>query len=106
MKYELSIQTRVWPLREPFVISRSSHTTCEVIIVQLAAGGHVGRGEAVGVDYHGETIESMRAQIENVRARIERGVDRGELLDLLPAGGARNALDAALWDLEAKRTGT
>jgi L-Ala-D/L-Glu epimerase / N-acetyl-D-glutamate racemase len=106
MRCELSIQTRVWPLREPFVIARSSHTTCEVIIVQLAAGGHVGRGEAVGVDYHGETIDSMRAQIEGVRATIERGVDRGQLLDILPAGGARNALDAALWDLEAKRTGT
>ncbi|HKS59121.1 MAG TPA: N-acetyl-D-Glu racemase DgcA [Steroidobacteraceae bacterium] len=106
MKYELSIQTRVWPLREPFVISRSSHTTCEVIVVQLAAAGHVGRGEAVGVDYHGETIDSMRAQIESVRSTIERGIDRRELLTILPAGGARNAVDAALWDLEAKQTGT
>jgi L-Ala-D/L-Glu epimerase len=106
MKYQLSIQTRVWPLREPFVIARGSQTTCEVIVVHLAAGGHVGRGEAVGVDYHGETIDSMRAQIESVRGAIERGVDRGQLLDILPPGGARNALDAALWDLEAKRTGT
>jgi L-alanine-DL-glutamate epimerase-like enolase superfamily enzyme len=106
MKQELSIQTRVWPLREPFVISRGSQTTCEVIVVQLAAGGFVGRGEAVGVDYHGETIDSMRAQIEGVRQVIERGIDRRELLEILPAGGARNALDAALWDLEAKRTGT
>jgi L-alanine-DL-glutamate epimerase-like enolase superfamily enzyme len=106
MKYELSIQTRVWPLREPFVIARSSHTTCEVIVVQLAAGGHVGRGEAVGVDYHGETIDSMHAQVEGVRSVIERGIDRRELLQILPAGGARNALDAALWDLEAKQSGT
>jgi L-Ala-D/L-Glu epimerase len=105
MKHELSIATRVWPLHEPFVISRSSQTACEVIIVQLAAGGQVGRGEAVGVDYHGETIDSMRAQIEGVRKIIERGIDRSELLQILPAGGARNALDAALWDLEAKRTG-
>jgi L-alanine-DL-glutamate epimerase-like enolase superfamily enzyme len=106
MKHELSIQTRVWPLHEPFVIARSSQTTCEVIVVRLAAGGHAGRGEAVGVDYHGETVDSMRAQIEGVRALIERGIDRGELLKILPAGGARNAVDAALWDLEAKRTGT
>jgi L-alanine-DL-glutamate epimerase-like enolase superfamily enzyme len=105
MKHELSIHTRVWPLHEPFVIARSSQTTCEVIVVQLAVDGHVGRGEAVGVDYHGETIDSMRAQIEGVRAVIERGIDRGELQEILPAGGARNALDAALWDLEAKRTG-
>ena len=103
---KLSIDTRVWPLREPFVISRSSQTTCEVIVVHLAAGGQVGRGEAVGVDYHGETIDSMREQIEGVRPVIERGIDRRELLEILPAGGARNALDAALWDLEAKRTGT
>lgn len=106
MKQGLSIQTRVWPLREPFVISRSSQTTCEVIVVQLKDGAHVGRGEAVGVDYHGETIDSMSEQIEAVRATIERGVDRGQLLEILPPGGARNALDAALWDLEAKRTGT
>jgi len=76
MRHQLSIQTRVWPLSEPFVISRGSHTTCEVIVVHLAADGHTGRGEAVGVDYHGETIGSMRAQIEGVRAAIERGVDR------------------------------
>ncbi len=106
MKHELSIQTRVWPLREPFVIARSSQTACEVIVVQLVAGGYAGRGEAVGVDYHGETIDSMRAQIEGVREVIERGIDRRQLLEILPAGGARNALDAALWDLEAKRTGT
>lgn len=105
MKHGLSIQTRVWPLHEPFVIARGSQTTCEVIVVQLAEGEHIGRGEAVGVDYHGETIDSMRAQIEGVRQVIERGTDRGELLGILPAGGARNALDAALWDLEAKRTG-
>lgn len=106
MKHELSIQTRVWPLREPFVIARRSQTACEVIVVQLVAGGHVGRGEAVGVDYHGETIDSMRAQIEGVREAIERGIDRRQLLQILPAGGARNALDAALWDLEAKHTAT
>jgi L-Ala-D/L-Glu epimerase / N-acetyl-D-glutamate racemase len=103
---KLSIDTRVWPLREPFVISRSSQTTCEVIVVHLAADGHIGRGEAVGVDYHGETIDSMREQVESVRSVIERGIDRRKLLEILPAGGARNALDAALWDLEAKRSDT
>lgn len=106
MKYELSIATRVWPLREPFVIARSTHTAVEVIVVSIGADGHVGRGEAVGVDYHGETLDSMRKQIEGVRGAIERGVDRGQLLKLLPPGGARNALDIALWDLEAKRSGT
>ena len=72
MKHELSIQTRVWPLREPFVISRSTHTTCEVIVVHLATDGYVGRGEAVDVDYHGETIDSMRAQIR--RREVRKGM--------------------------------
>ena len=49
---QLSIQTRVWPLHEPFVIARSTQTTCEVIVVQLSSDGYVGRGEAIGVDYH------------------------------------------------------
>jgi L-alanine-DL-glutamate epimerase-like enolase superfamily enzyme len=101
----LEATTRVWPLREPFVISRGTHYDCEVIVVRLEQDGHVGRGEAVGVDYHGETLESMLTQIEDVRARVERGVTRQELLKLLPPGGARNAIDIALWDIEAKRSG-
>jgi L-alanine-DL-glutamate epimerase-like enolase superfamily enzyme len=102
----LSLSQRSWQLREPFVISRGTSVAVDVIIVELEWAGFRGRGEAVGVDYHGETPDSMRAQIESVRAAIEMGATRAELLALLPAGGARNALDAALWDLEAKRSGT
>jgi L-Ala-D/L-Glu epimerase len=102
---KLSVQKKLWPLREPFVISRGSYTTSDVVIVQLQDGEFVGRGEAAGVDYHGETPDSMVAQLESARARIEAGVTRTELLQLLPIGGARTAVDAALWDLEAKRTG-
>ena len=76
-----------------------------VAIVELHEAGKTGRGEACGVPYHGETPESMLAQIEQVRGAIESGCDRRQLLELMPAGGARHALDAALWDLEAKRTG-
>jgi L-alanine-DL-glutamate epimerase-like enolase superfamily enzyme len=76
-----------------------------VIIVSLQQGQFTGRGEAAGVDYHGETPDSMMAQLEATRGRIEAGITRTELLSVLPIGGARNALDAALWDLEAKRTG-
>lgn len=101
---KLTVQKKYWPLREPFVISRATYTTSDVIIVELQDGRLVGRGEAAGVDYHGETPDSMLAQVEAVRARIEAGITRAELLKVLPVGGARNAVDAALWDLEAKRT--
>ena len=80
-------------------------TECEVIVTRLEHGVHVGRGEAVGVDYHGETLASMIAQLEEIRPRLERGVTRQELLSLLPPGGARNAIDITLWDLESKRSG-
>ncbi|WP_175597052.1 N-acetyl-D-Glu racemase DgcA [Peristeroidobacter soli] len=102
---KLTVQTKYWKLSEPFVIARGTYTTSDVIIVELQDGPHIGRGEAAGVDYHGETPDSMVAQVEAVRGKIEAGVTRAELLKLLPIGGARNALDAALWDLEAKRTG-
>jgi L-alanine-DL-glutamate epimerase-like enolase superfamily enzyme len=92
-------------LREPFVISRATYTSSDVIVVELNDGKFVARGEASGVDYHGETPQSMLAQVESVRSRVEAGITRAELLKLLPIGGARNAIDAALWDLESKRTG-
>ena len=102
---KLTVQKRAWPLREPFVISRATYTHSDVIIVTLQDGQFTGRGEAAGVDYHGETPDSMMAQIEAVRGRIEAGLTRAELLQVLPIGGARNAIDAALWDLESKRAG-
>ena len=91
---QLDISARSWPLREPFAISRGVQTTSEVIVVQLHHSGLVGRGEAAGVDYHGETPQTMRAQLESVRGHIESGASRRQLLELLPAGGARNAVDA------------
>jgi L-alanine-DL-glutamate epimerase-like enolase superfamily enzyme len=73
--------------------------------VTLDDGEHQGRGEAQGVYYHAETPESMAAQVEVVRGAVEAGIDRAGLQALLPAGGARNALDCALWELESRRTG-
>ncbi len=101
----LQIETRTWPLTEPFVISRGSRTESQALFVSLSEVEHTGRGEACGVRYRGETMESMRAQLESIRGPLEGGVDRAGLQKLLPPGGARNAVDAALWDLEAKRTG-
>lgn len=105
MSMKLNVETKVWLLREPFTISRGTMTQVEVIVTRIEQNGLVARGEAVGVDYHGETIESMLAQIESIRPKIERGITRQELLSLLPPGGARNAIDITLWDLEAKRSG-
>jgi len=102
---KLTVRKKHWQLREPFIIARATYTTSDVVIVKLQDGQFVGRGEAAGVDYHGETPDSMLAQLEAIRDRIEAGLTRAELLQVLPIGGARNALDAALWDLEAKRTG-
>lgn len=101
----LRARSHAWPLREPFVIARGTRTEAHVIIVELAEDGHVGRGEAGGVAYHGETPDRMLTQIEAVRDAMEQGCERHDLPALLPAGGARHALDSALWDLAAKREG-
>jgi L-alanine-DL-glutamate epimerase-like enolase superfamily enzyme len=102
----LSIEARCWPLREPFAISRGVQTGIDCIIVTLIdQSGRRGRGEGCGVPYVGETPNTMIAQIEAVRPAIEATACRAALLKVLPAGGARCAVDAALWDLEAKATG-
>ena len=101
----LEIKTESWPFKQPFRISGHIFTAGEVVTVTLTDGAGVGRGEASGVYYRSETPQSLAAQIETVRREIENGVDRDELRALLPAGGARCAIDCALWDLEAKRSG-
>ena len=93
-----------WPLRAPFTISRATQTAIGCVRLTLTdADGHRGRSEAIGVDYAGETPATIAAQIEAARAQIEAGPTIEEAQALLPAGGARNALDCALWDLAAKR---
>jgi L-alanine-DL-glutamate epimerase-like enolase superfamily enzyme len=103
----LEIASESWDYKVPFRVSRGADAALDVIVVTLAdAEGRVGRGEAAGVDYDGETIASMRAQIEAARAAIERGLGFSALGELLPAGGARNAVDCALWDLTCKQRGS
>lgn len=93
-------------LARPFRIARGVKTQADVIAVELRAGACVGRGESVPYARYGESIETSLAAIEGVRAAIEAGEGRESLLDLLPQGAARNALDCALWDLEAQLAGT
>jgi L-alanine-DL-glutamate epimerase-like enolase superfamily enzyme len=87
------------------VIARGAKTEAEVVVVEIAAGDHRGRGEAVAYARYGETTAAVLAQVEQVRPAIEAGCDRTALQRLLPAGAARNALDCAMWDLEAKTAG-
>jgi L-Ala-D/L-Glu epimerase len=104
---KLRIDAESWAYKVPFRVSRGAEAALDVIVVTLNdSNGHIGRGEAAGVDYHGETIASMKAQIETVRSRLERGIDFEALAALLPPGGARNAVDCALWDLSAKQRRT
>jgi L-Ala-D/L-Glu epimerase len=101
----LHIDIERWPLKVPFRITGHTFTASEVVVVTLTERGVSGRGEAAGVYYRGETPQSMARQLGAVRSLVERGVTRETLGSLLPPGGARNALDCALWDLEARRSG-
>ncbi len=88
-----------------FVIARGAKTEARVVVAAITDGIATGRGECVPYARYGESVESVVAAIEAVRAAIEHDFDRAHLQSLLPAGAARNALDCALWDLEAKRSG-
>ncbi|HKT42302.1 MAG TPA: dipeptide epimerase [Rhodanobacteraceae bacterium] len=103
VKLHTAIEKRT--LKSPFHITGYTFTGFDALVVTLREGGCIGRGEAQGVYYMHDNPPGMLDQIEALRDRIERGITRTELLDCLPPGGARNALDSALWDLEAKQTG-
>ncbi len=95
-----------WAMKEPFEIARETITNQSVLWVSLSDGaGFVGVGEAAGVDYDGETPQRMAAQIASLTPRLHDALSAKELMQWLPAGGARNALDCALWDLRAKQSG-
>lgn len=95
-----------WAMTEPFEIAREVITDLPVLMLELSDGhGHAGRAEAAGVDYDGETPQSMAAQVAGVLDQLRDDIDGADLARLLPAGGARNALDCALWDLRAKQSG-
>jgi L-alanine-DL-glutamate epimerase-like enolase superfamily enzyme len=100
---KLSIAVEKLRLAAPFRISGYVFEEQEVVVVTLDDGLHSGRGEASGVYYLGDTAEIMVAAIEGARGAIEGGIDRAALQGLLPPGGARNAVDCALWELDARR---
>lgn len=105
MAIELTLRTERWPIAGPFTISRGAKTEAEVVLVELHDGGFRGRGECVPYLRYGESPARVAAAIDAMREPLRRGLDRAELQSTMPSGAARNALDCALWDLEAKRSG-
>jgi len=101
----LAARAERWPIAGVFTIARGSKTEAEVVVVEIEDGARLGRGEATPYPRYGETTETVLAQIESVRGAVEAGADRAGLQGLLPPGAARNAVDCALWDVQAKRTG-
>ena len=99
------VRAESWPIRGEFRIARGARSTAEVVVLELHHRGLVGRAECVPYARYGESIDSVRASIETGAAALEVGSARAQI-GSLAAGAARNALDCALWDLEAKRTET
>ena len=101
----LALRIERFPYHQPFRISGHVFTETALLVAELSDGTHRGRGEGAGVYYLGDDAAHMLAEAERVRPAIEAGAGRAELQALLPAGGARNALDCAYWELEAKQAG-
>lgn len=105
MSRQVSVLRKSWPVRGSFTISRGTKTSADTLIIEIADGNAIGRGECVPYARYGESLESVEAQIASVRPALQDGAVRSALADLLPSGAARNAVDCALWDLEAKISG-
>lgn len=101
---ELTVEAEIWPLSKVFTISRGSKTEAHVVICEIREGGKTGRGESVPYPRYNETAEDVIALIKSHESSIKNGLSRMALQSLMPAGAARNAVDCALWDLEAKLT--
>jgi L-alanine-DL-glutamate epimerase-like enolase superfamily enzyme len=99
---KLTVRDERWPLAQAFTISRGSKTEAHVVVVELEQDGFRGQGECVPYARYGETVDGVMATLETARQAIEAG---GDIQTVLPNGAARNALDCAAWDLQAKLTG-
>src|SRR5436190_19456414 len=99
----IEAKEEIWPLNHPFRISRGSRTEGCFVTVTVSDGQYTGRGEGVPIARYNQSADSVLAQINSMASITD--LDRDKLPELLRAGAARNALDCALWDLEAKRSG-
>jgi L-alanine-DL-glutamate epimerase-like enolase superfamily enzyme len=102
MKRDLFVRAERFPLAAAFTISRGTKTEAAVLTCTIRDGANAGDGECVPYARYGETLENVTEQIESARSAIENGASREELLSIMKPGAARNAVDCALWDLEAK----
>ena len=105
MARRLKVEVESWPIKGEFRIARGAKTEALVVVAEIAEDGATGRGECVPYPRYGETVERVTAEIESLRGDIENGLTRQALQQRMAAGAARNALDCALIDLEAKRSG-
>ncbi|WP_297836656.1 N-acetyl-D-Glu racemase DgcA [uncultured Roseibium sp.] len=106
MSLEVSIEAQRFEIAGGFRISRETRTHAQVVVVTLSDGKATGHGESVPYPRYGESLETVQTQIEEIAPLLKNGLSREQLLEAMPAGAARNAVDCALWDLEAKRSGT
>lgn len=106
MTRHLEATIQAYPIAGSFTISRGSKTEAEVIVCTISDNGFAGRGECVPYRRYGETMEGVMSEIEAINPAIEAGLTREQLQSRMKPGAARNAVDCALWDLEAKRKGS
>src|SRR5438105_1873030 len=104
-KMKLTARIERWPVAGAFTIARGAKTHVDVVVAEIADGDHVGRGEGTAIYYHGESAETVVAQVQAQANAIAAGLTRAQLQNCLPRGAARNALDCAMWDLAAKKSG-
>ena len=106
MPLELVASHESWPIAGSFRISRGAKTSAEVVVAEVSDGTHTGRGECVPYARYEETVDGVLEAIRAQAGAVAQGMTPEAPRDLMPAGAARNAIDCALWDLEAKRSGT
>ncbi|MCZ8315163.1 N-acetyl-D-Glu racemase DgcA [Phreatobacter sp.] len=102
---ELTVRTERWPIAGSFTISRGSRTEAVVVVCEIRQGSAIGRAECVPYPRYGESVDGVAADIEAMSDALDNGLDRQGLMAAMKAGAARNAIDCALWDLEAKLSG-
>jgi L-Ala-D/L-Glu epimerase / N-acetyl-D-glutamate racemase len=101
----LAARIERWPIAGSFTISRGAKTEAVTVVAEVSRGGHTGRGECVPYPRYGETPEATLAALRSMQEPLTQGLDRPALQAAMPPGAARNALDCALLDLEAKTSG-
>jgi L-alanine-DL-glutamate epimerase-like enolase superfamily enzyme len=102
---KLVVRTERWETARPFVIARGTKHHVDVLVVEIEDGTRTGRGEGTPIYYKGDNIEQALAMAEGMADSVSAGASRAALLEMMPPGAARNAIDSALWDLEAKQAG-